>query len=275
MIHMMIAHGFLRWKARAAKAIAVRGSWQWVLGMLLSCAVWGQPLILEGGLLQTFELAPGQQARGVLRLRNAGEAPLRVTLSVADYREQGGFIPLGEAPYSLGVQGVQLELSELLIPAQGLREIGFTVQAPAGLSGTRYAAILLTPEVAPRSLGVEGEGTQIALQLVQRYAVLVLVSYGGVPQVLFRNVRFDEPGSLVIEAENRGERYYYPQAQYQIFGAGGVVAQGELGRFVFLPGEPKQILVPLGELAPGEYQLVALFDDVQQPYAVRGRFSVR
>lgn len=234
---------------------------------------WAQGLLVESDLVQALEVPPGGEARGVVRLRNAGQTPLAVSLSLEDYREDQGFLPLGEAPRSLGPEGVRLEATRLLLAPGEVREVGFQVRAPGNLEGTRYAALLLTPEAAgPAEAG--GGGPRVGLQLVQRYAVLVLASHGGEARVVFTGARFAE-GRLIFEGENQGSRYYYPQARYQVVGAGGVVAEGALGSFLFLPGEPKRLLVPLPILPPGEYLVVLLLDDGVKAYAARTRLSVR
>lgn len=242
------------------------------LGLLLGLAL-AQGLVVESDLVQALEVPPGGEARGVVRLRNAGQAPLAVSLSLEDYREGQGFMPLGQAPRSLGPGGVRLEATRLLLAPGEVREVGFSVRAPADLVGTRYAALLVTPEAQGPGEG-GGAESRVGLQVVQRYAVLVLASHGGEAQVAFTGARFQE-GRLLLEAENRGSRHYHPQARYQVVGAGGVVAEGALGTFLFLPGEPKRLLVPLPALSPGEYQVVVLLDDGVKAYAARTRLSVR
>ncbi|WP_105318173.1 hypothetical protein [Thermus tenuipuniceus] len=242
------------------------------LGLALGLSL-AQGLLLESDLVQVLEVPPGGEARGVVRLRNGGQTPLAVSLSLEDYREGQGFLPLGQAPRSLGPEGVRLEATRLLLAPGEAREVGFTVRAPQGLEGTRYVALLLTPEGQGGGQG-GGEAARVGLQLVQRYAVLILASHGGEAQIAFTGARFQE-GRLFLEAENRGNRYYYPQARYQVVGSGGVVAEGALGTFLFLPGGPKRFPVPLPSLAPGEYQVVVFLDDGAKAYAVRTRLSVR
>lgn len=248
----------------------MRGFWLAILTTFsLSLA---QGLLLESDLVQTFELRPGEEARGAVRLRNAGKTPLTVSLSLGDYREGEGFMGLGEAPRSLGPQGIALETDRVtLLPGES-RDVGFRVRFPAGLSGTRYAAILVAPEAEARE--EPGEGARVGLRVVQRYAVLVLASYGGEAQVVFTGAK-EVKGGLLFEAENRGSRFYYPRVGYQVVGPGGVVAQGELGTFLFLPGEPKRLSLALPPLSPGEYQAVLFLDDGYKAYAVRAPFSLR
>ncbi|MEN2983103.1 MAG: hypothetical protein ABDH20_11565 [Thermus sp.] len=249
----------------------MRGFWLAILTTFsLSLA---QGLLLESDLVQTFELRPGEEARGAVRLRNAGKTPLTVSLSLGDYREGEGFMGLGEAPRSLGPQGIALETDRVtLLPGES-RDVGFRVRFPAGLSGTRYAAILVAPEAEARE--EPGEGARVGLRVVQRYAVLVLASYGGEAQVVFTVGQGGE-GRSSLEAENLGgSRFYYPRVGYQVVGPGGVVAQGELGTFLFLPGEPKRLSLALPPLSPGEYQAVLFLDDGYKAYAVRAPFSLR
>ena len=54
-----------------------------------------------------------------------------------------------------------------------------------------------------------------------------------------------------------------------------MVASGEQGSFLFLPGEPKRVILSLPSLAPGEYQVVVFLDDGIKAYAVRTRLNVR
>ncbi|MFN4073364.1 MAG: hypothetical protein ACK4G4_08135 [Thermus sp.] len=244
----------------------------WPFLLLLALPALGQGLLLESDLVQTFELAPGEEAVGVLRLRNTGKEPLLLEITLADYREEQGFLPLGEAPRSLGGGGLSPEAGQVLLAPGEARDVAFRVRAPGDLVGTRYAALLLTP--AGGSPDGEGAGTQVGLRVVQRYGVLVLVSHGGEPQVVFRGARVGE-GRLLLEGVNQGNRHYYPRVSYQVVGPQGVAARGDLGTFLFLPGEPKRLLVPLPSLSPGAYQVVVLLDDGLKAYAVRTRLDVR
>lgn len=248
---------------------------RWILFSLLALTLaLAQGFLLESDLVQAFELAPGQEAQGVLRLRNTSSEALVVELSLADYREREGFLPLGTAPRSLGPEGLTLGAGQVSLGPGEVREVSFRVRAPQGYSGTRYAAILLAPgRLAPQG-GEGGPGVQAGLRVVQRYGVLVLVSHGGEPSLAFTGARVEE-GRLVVEAVNGGERYYRPQVRYQVVGPSGVAASGELGSLLFLPGEPKRLWVPLPALAPGEYQLVILLDDGVKAYAARTRLSLR
>lgn len=249
-----------------------------LLWLLLALApALAQGFLLESDLVQAFELAPGEEVRAALRLRNAGTEPVAVDLSLADYREGQGFLPLGEAPRSLGPGHLALEETRVVLRPGEVREVGFRVRAPGAYSGTRYAAILVAPAPSGGPLP-EGQGAsaspQVGLRMVQRYGVLVLVSHGGEPQVVFRGAQVVE-GRLVLEAVNQGDRHYRPQVRYQVVGPTGVVAAGELGSFLFLPGEPKRILLSLPSLVPGEYQVVVFLDDGIKAYAVRTRLNVR
>ena len=242
----------------------------WLLLLVAWATALGQGLILETDLVQAFELEPGAEALGTIRLRNTGTSPLSVELALADYREAQGFLPLGEAPRSLGAGGLVLEETRLLLAPGEVREARFRVRAPSDLKGTRYAAILVTPD-APGGTPSQGEA-QVGIRLVQRYAVLVLASHGGEAHIVWSKARLQE-GRILLEGENQGDRYYYPRVRYQVLGSGGVVASQELGTFLFLPQEPKTILFPLPELSPGEYTMVVILDDGVKAYAVRLRLA--
>lgn len=248
--------------------------WLGILFLLTLVPALSQGFVLESDLVQVFELAPGEEARGVLHLRSTSSEALVVEISLADYREVEGFLPVGEAPRSLGPGNLSLEVGRIVLGPGEVREVAFVVRAPQGYSGTRYTAILLSPGT-PASRGEEGDsGAQVTLRLVQRYGVLVLVSHGGEPRLAFTGARVEE-GRLWVEALNQGDRYYRPRARYQVVGPSGLATSGELGSFLFLPGEPKRLLVPLPTLAPGEYQVVVLLDDGVKAYAARTRLSVR
>ncbi len=84
-----------------------------------------------------------------------------------------------------------------------------------------------------------------------------------------------EEGRFFLLGENAGNRYYRPWVRYQVVGTGGVVAEGGLGTYTFLPGNPKTLVVPLPKLAPGSYQLLVFLDDGVKAYAARSRLDLR
>lgn len=243
--------------------------WAALLGFLgLALA---QGLVVEDDLVQALELSPGGEAALALTLRNEGGEALRVRVEVADYREGEGFLPPGTLPRSLA-NGLVLPTSEVLVPAKGRASLRLQVRAPADLEGTRYAYLLLTPEdSAPRGGGDE---VAVGVRLVQRYAVLVMASHGGEPAVRFRESRVEE-GRLLLFGENQGNRYYRPLVRYQVVGQGGIVAEGSMGTYTFLPENPKVLSVPLPRLSPGGYQVLVFLDDGVKAYAVRARLDLR
>ena len=236
----------------------------------LWAAALGQGVVLEDDLVQELHLAPGQEALLALALRNEGKSPARVRVEVADYREGEGFLPPGTLGRSLA-PGLSPESWEVFLPPGERTVLRVRVRVPGDLEGTRYAYLLLTPE-AEEEARAPKEGVSVGVQIVRRYAVLVAVTHGGRPEVRFRESRLEE-GRLVFLGENAGSRLYRPRARYQVVGPQGVVAQGELGTFTFLPGNPKSVAVPLPALAPGSYQVLLFLDDGEQAYAVRARLS--
>lgn len=243
-----------------------------LLGLLLGLG-FAQGLVLEDDLVQALELAPGQEASLALSLRNEGSRALRVRVEVVDYEEGRGFLPPGTLPRSLAPH-LALATSEVRVPPGGRASLRLTLRAPADLRGTRYAYLLLTPEEAAGGPGQGGSEVAVGLQLVQRYAVLLLASHGGEPQVRFQRGWVEE-GRLFLQGENLGDRYYRPHVRYQVVGAGGVVAERELGTYTFLPGNPKTLALPLPKLEPGSYQVLVFLDDGVKAYAVRSRLDLR
>ncbi|WP_347241165.1 hypothetical protein [Thermus sp.] len=239
--------------------------------LLVFGAVLAQGLVLEDDLVQALELAPGGEAGLVLSLRNEGPNPLRVRVEVADYREDQGFLPPGSLPQSLAGT-LFLEAPEVVVPPRGRARVGLRVQALSDLEGSRYAYLLLTPEPLSGAQG-SGEGVRVGVNLVQRYAVLVAASHGGRPEVRFLEAK-REGERLVFLGENRGSRLYRPLVRYQVVGAKGVVAEGYLGTYTFLPQNPKAVPVPLPRLAPGSYLVQLILDDGIYAYAVRARLDL-
>jgi hypothetical protein len=179
------------------------------------------PATTEKGYF-VFELQPGAEANGDVRLENPGSEPLVVDLTAVDAltAQTGGSAFAGEAEAPQGVGAwVHPEQTRVALDPGQAATVGFTVRPPADVTPGQYLAGLAASAVeeeagTPAALGADQAGA--VLDVRSRYVIAVEVDVPGewTPSMAVTGAEAMEVPSgtkLGIHLKNDGDTFLQPK----------------------------------------------------------------
>lgn len=185
--------------------------------LLLLTAAPALEAFVEGDLTQRYEISPGEEKSGRIRLRNDSGKPMRYQIKQADWRflysGESHFDPPGTNPRS-NAGWVRLSSSFLELPPGAAEDLYYTIKAPDSFTGKGafWSLFLIEREEEERQPVSGGIAVKV------RYANLVLTSFdGGEAQLRFLKVGKDEKGFLRLDVENSGETFMEPELVLRLF----------------------------------------------------------
>ncbi|MFH0855979.1 MAG: hypothetical protein V1869_05705 [Candidatus Omnitrophota bacterium] len=218
--------------------------------------------------------SPGERVYGEITLDNPTDESKSMHLYLEDwYYLPGGsgakdFLPANSTPTS-ACPWITFYPADVTVPAFGKRKINYSVNIPAGSSGTRFATLFFETLLNSKSSLLE-PGRSAGLDVNIRVATLFYVEAKGTIQRTAKisnlNIRpSQEPeGSLdiTLDFENTGNTDITTSGSFSLMNNEGVVsARGAFNSIYTFPGGKGSFLGTWKDKIPaGEYDLVITID---------------
>jgi hypothetical protein len=240
-----------------------------LLAFLASGTAWSSVAVL-GPLAYEHVAAPGQPYGGTLELQNTGDGPADVRVYQSDYffyadgrslYGEAGVLPRSNARW------VSVSPAQLRIPAGEKAVVRYAVQVPddASLAGSYWSVIMVEPvEQSTTESGADKSGVEISQVL--RFAIQIVTQIGSSGNVLLGFTRLqlqavDGLRSLLVDAENTGERWYRANVWAEIYDAEGrFIGRYDGGTFRMYPGTSARFTADLTGVQRGTYKALVVAD---------------
>lgn len=247
---------------------------------ILLIALWLLPLqalaslTVDGNLIETFHLQPGQVFEGSLVIRNSGDQAEPGRAFITDYLFGASgwnrYDPPGSHPRSCGLW-TQVSPSEFVVPPGGEVFLAYSIQVPADttLLGSYWCAVIIEPgtSINPDTASDSaGETPDVALRTVIRHSIQFALDVGNgghkEVQIVGRSLEAGDQGlNLILDVENSGERSVNPLIWAEFFNSEGErVDRQEQQRGRLYPACSLRQIFPLN-LVTGTYEVLVIIDD--------------
>lgn len=187
------------------------------------------PAITEQGFF-IFELEPGDEATGSLRLENTGAGPVTMELAAADAETAGAggsaYAGVEAMPAAAGAWVLLDEPRVTLGPGEQT-SVGFAVEPPPGTAPGQFLAGIIAyipaaPEGTPVAIGATQAGASIIMQT--RYVIPVQVNVPGewTPSLTITGasaLEYPSGTQLGIAMRNNGDTFLQPEGSVTLSNA--------------------------------------------------------
>lgn len=235
--------------------------------------------LVEDDLSRCIDVVPGGEYPMKIRLSNAEDKPLVVTLKQADYTysatgenhfPQPGTLPRSNASW-IEVQNTRIELAP-----NSRAEVHYVVRVPKKLDhqGSYWSLIFIEPETFHE---VQSEATQIIVKVRYAYQIVTNIGQGTAKLDL---VKVDwatnqEKPTLNIDVVNNGEVFLKPHLGLKIYDVEGKLVRNINGNEQkLLPETSTRFPVEIEGLAPASYAGLLLLRDGDRYFGKRFAFEV-
>ena len=226
-----------------------------------------------GGLSRKREVKAGETYRGIVIIRNTGEAPQEVKVYQTDYLfffdGRNLYGEPGKTPRS-NANWITFSRSRVTIPPQETVSVYYTAKVPddPSLAGTYWSILMVEPipESHPQAAAEEGK-VKIGITQLIRYGIQFITHIGdsGSRKIKFLDRRLIKKGGkriLQIDIENIGERLLTPSVWAELYSEAGLaVGRFKSGRLSIYPGTSVRHRIDLTGLPKGRYKTLVVVDN--------------
>ncbi len=231
-------------------------------------------LSVDGDLIESFNLQPGQVFEGSLVIRNSGSEPQSGRAYITDYLFGASgwnrYDPPGSHERSSGLW-TQVSPSEFVVPGGGEFFLAYSIEVPPvdSLQGSYWCSVIIEPGLdvsSNQTTTSDADNPDVALRTVIRHAIQFSVDLGDGArkevQIVGRSLEADGEGlKLVLDVENVGDAWVNPLIWAEFFDSEGTrVDRQEQQRGRLYPSCSLRQIFPLN-LAAGAYEVLVIIDD--------------
>lgn len=218
-------------------------------------------------------VAPGERAFGEITLENPTAEAKSMRLYLEDwYYLPGGsgakeFLPANSTPTS-ACPWISFSPAEVTIPAYGKQKISYSINAPAGASGARFATLFFETLVSKGVIAATDRSAGLDVNV--RVATLFYVEVKGTVErsAKISNLQIgpskEEKGVLdiTLDFENTGNTDITTAGNFSLMNQDGLVsARGAFNNVYTFPSGTGTLLGTWkGKIPPGEYALIITVD---------------
>lgn len=232
--------------------------WMCLFLVLLTTDVRAQLLMEQSRVNLTVN--PGETVVDSMFIHNTGrqDADIRVYWQdfeyLPPYDGKKQFTPPGTSAYSMG-EWISYSPQVLTIPAQGKREIRYTIKTPADAQGGYYGVLFFEQALTPAA---QNTGVNIITRLGSLFYVETVDSDRS---ARVDNIRIQDE-FLKGDFTNAGNVYQFPKGVYYLVDDEGVaVDRGNMDTMYVMPGATAEFMVVIHQdLDVGDYTMVVTFD---------------
>lgn len=196
-----------------------------------------------------------------ITVRNAGDAPVHVLASLADFQVgrdgQYAFFEPGKTPYGMG-KWVAVNPREFDLEPKAFVQVRFSVNVPQGSAG-EYSSIVFFTTRPPRH---QGAGVAIAERVASKLYNIVPATerFGGAIDDVSAHGDIDGE-KYVIGFHNTGNAHVYLNGRVEVKQNGQTVERIPMPKEMLVERSGKRLIEAVGKkLSPGTYTAVALVD---------------
>lgn len=205
-------------------------------------------------------VTPGETVVDAMYIHNTGQhdADIRVYWQdfeyLPPYDGKKQFTQPGTSAYSLG-DWISYSPQVLTIPAQGKREIRYTLKVPPDAQGGYYGVLFFEQAL---TAAAQNTGVNIITRLGSLFYVETVDSD---KSARVDNIRIQDE-FLKGDFTNAGNVYQFPKGVYYLVDEDGVaVDRGTMETLYVMPGATAEFMVVINQqLAVGDYTMVVTFD---------------
>ena len=223
-------------------------------------------------LFHEIEAEPGQSYTGEVLIKNPGDRPVDVRLSIQEYASRLGGVNSYVAPDGRprsSAEWVSLPTTVVTLAPGEVRPVPFDIRVPdegpgGDLRGTYWNALIVErAELAPPV--ANGDDQTVSIRTRVRYAVHIAVQLpGGLSEVRLLGaelVNGVEGRFLALDVENVGERVVRAEAWVELYRPDGApLDRVDANRPLLYPGNQATLRVPLHAVPSGTYAGVLFID---------------
>ena len=229
---------------------------------------------VEGQLLYSLDVRPGQTSHLSITLRNTGAQAEVVKLSLEDLRvtpNAAAYLAPGTLSSS-NSSWIKLPAAAYTVAAGSSQTLDLIIDVPANaLAGSHWSALMVQPQGAPTS-------PSAGVRVSTRYAVQIITTIPGeLPKISFTKPQLSRNGAEVnlgVDLLNAGAASSVPELRAEVYDAQGqLVAHAEIGKKRLYPGGGVHAEFKLGVLPAAKYTFLVLANDGVSP-VVGARYTV-
>ena len=228
---------------------------------------------VTSGLTYEKEADPGGTYKGVIQLRNNGEAPQEVKIYQTDYLfySDGRNIygDPGKDPRS-NADWITFSPRRLTIPPKDIANIDYIVQVPDNktLVGTYWSMLMVEgiSSSSPEAVKQKKDKITFAISQVMRYGAQMITQIGdtGDRKLKFAKTKLlkaDGKRILQIDMENTGQRWLKPALWAELYNEKGISAgKFKGGKSRIYPGTSVRFRIDLSRVPKGKYKALVVAD---------------
>ncbi|MCA9394856.1 MAG: hypothetical protein KC900_11675 [Candidatus Omnitrophica bacterium] len=219
----------------------------------------GAQLLMEESRVQ-LTVTPGETVVDGMNIHNTGQQDVDIRVYWQDfeyvppYTGKKNFTPPGTSKYSMG-EWVTYSPQVLTVPAQGKREIRYTIKVPEDATGGHYGVLFFE-----RSLSASPQNTGVNI-ITRLGSLFYLETVDSDKSAVVDEVRVQDE-FIRGRFANEGDVFLFPRGVYYLVDNDGVPAdRGEIDTMYVMPDTAAEFSVVLdGALAVGDYTMVITFD---------------
>ena len=225
-----------------------------------------------GGLTREREVKAGETYRGLILIRNTGEAPQEVKVYQTDYLfffdGRNLYGEPGKTPRS-NANWITFSRSRVTIPPQETVSVYYTAKVPddPSLAGTYWSILMVEPIPESHPQAAEEGKVKVGITQVIRYGIQFVTHIGdsGSRKIRFLDKRLIEKEGkriLQIDIENIGERWLRPYVWAELYNEAGLaVGRFESRRSRIYPRTSVRHRMDLTGLPKGRYKALVVVDN--------------
>lgn len=244
-----------------------------------------------GGLSHKKQAKIGETYKGLILIRNTGDAPQEVKIYQNDYLfffdGRNAFGEPGKDPRS-NANWMTFNPHRQIIPPNGTATVNYTVKVPdspnlpddpnlvddpnrpndPNLVGTYWSVLMVEgiPETSPESSKAEKDKIKMGITQVVRYAIQMVTHIGntGERKLKFLDTKLlkeTEKRTLQVDIENIGERYLAHFLWAELYDEQGrYIGKFEERRLGTFPGTSVRYRIDLSQVPEGNYKAMVVAD---------------
>lgn len=248
-----------------------------ILASLLFCLIIPSVSVagvsVTSGLTYEKEANPGGTYKGVIQLRNNGEAPQEVKIYQTDYLFYSDGRNLygdpGKDPRS-NADWITFSPRRFTIPPKGTAQVDYTVQVPndQALVGTYWSMLMVEgiSSSSPEAAKQEKDKITLSIAQVMRYGLQMITQIGdtGARKLKFvktKLLKADGKRILQIDMENTGQRWLRPSLWAELYNEKGMSAgKFKGGKLRIYPDTSVRFRIDLTQVPKGKYKALVVAD---------------
>jgi len=243
-----------------------------VLSLLLTPTWLYAGINIDGTLTHERIAQPGETFRGVIAIRNTGQAAAEIKVYQTDYSftadGSNDYGTPGKLPRS-NASWLKLTQEQITIAPQSVVNVHYEVKVADDptLNGTYWSMVMVEP-VASREATLGARSGEISAQLtpVMRYGIQMVTHIGddGTRELAFTNpqlLKKEGQRLFKVDVENTGERWLKPQLWLELYdGNGRPLGKFKGERHRIYPATSVRFQVNLGDIPAGRYHTLIVAD---------------